>query len=372
MFTNPVAGTPLLPSDYLVSFTAVFLGLLAAVYLAKRKVKPVILAALAIVAVAAILLGLLLLPSPEISKSNLKGDEINLTDPIYLQFDRPVSRRSMEKSITPDVPGTWVFEDPVYLTHLYRKVVFYPQDGFQANTTYTVKIVGIENTIRKSKPYEVQFSFKTQNAQALTASNSVAAVAPKPQTFKLPVPAYLQQHTLSCEVSSLRMALAYKGISKTEEDLMAQVGVDNTPHIDGTWGDPYEHFVGNVDGNQMRDGYGVYWGPIERVARNYGKAEAFQGGNIEKLTKAISAGNPVIIWVYSSSGRPTHWKTSGGKDIFAVAGEHTVVAVGFVGSASNPTQIIVNDSLVGQVYWSRSQFDHKWATFNQAGVIIYK
>ena len=150
------------------------------------------------------------------------------------------------------------------------------------------------------------------------------------------------------------------------------VGFDDTLHVGNIWGNPYEHFVGNVNGNQMRDGYGVYWGPIERVAKIFEGAQAFQNGNISLLTSNIQKGNPVIIWVYSKSGAPTHWKTPSGQDIFAVAGEHTVVVVGYVGPADNPTELIVNDSLVGQDYWPRALFDHKWATFSQSGVVIYK
>lgn len=309
------------------------------------------------------------LTSPKITSASPGGaDNIEPQSVIAINFDKPVGRRSISETITPEVPGIWVYEDPLYSTHLYRKLVFYPDTTLNSGTKYVVTLSGIENTLQTTKPYSYEFSFSTK-------ANPVVAKAVQKienQTKKLAVPAYLQQHTLSCEVSSLRMALAYKGINKSEDELLAQVGIDDTPHIDGTWGNPYEHFVGNVNGSQLRDGYGVYWGPIERVAKMYGGAQAFQNGTIQMLTGAVDTGSPVIVWVYSSSGAPTHWKTPTGIDIFAVAGEHTVVVVGYVGSANDPTQIIVNDSLVGQSYWSRSFFDHKWATFSQAGVIIYK
>ena len=310
------------------------------------------------------------LPSPKITSVYPVADSSGV-DPksvITITFDRPIARPTMDKLITPDIPGTWIFEDPFYTTHLYRKVVFYPDTTLNAGVKYTIKIGNIQNTLKSSTPYTFIYSFETKKdpviAKALSAVES--------QTVKLEVPSYLQQHTLSCEVSSLRMALAYKGVMKSEDELLSEVGIDNTPHVGNTWGNPYEAFVGNVNGNQMRDGYGVYWGPIERVAKMYGNAQAFQNGSISLLTSNILKGNPVIIWVYSSSGAPTHWKTPSGVDIFAVAGEHTVVAVGFVGKADNPTQIIVNDSLVGQVYWPRSLFNEKWDTFSQSGVIIFK
>jgi uncharacterized protein YvpB len=240
--------------------------------------------------------------------------------------------------------------------------------SLNSNTEYQVKIAGIQNTIQTSKPYDLEISFRTENVPQV----AVAISAVQRQTSKLAVPAYLQKYTLSCELASLRMALAYKGIEKSEDDLLNQVGVDNTPHVGNVWGNPYEHFVGDVNGKQMKNGYGVYWGPIERVAKMYGEALAFEHGNIGMVTQNILKGNPVIVWAYSKNGTPTSWTTPNGVKIFAAAGEHTVVVVGFVGPADNPTEIIVNDSLVGQVHWSRSLFDRKWATFSQSGVIIFK
>lgn len=309
------------------------------------------------------------LPQPKvISAIPSDSQTVDPATVIKISFDKPVGRKVLSETIIPEVPGTWVYQDPVYSTHLYRTLVFYPDTTLNAGTTYMVRLEGIENTLQTSSAGSYQFSFNTRDNPVI--AKAMAKV--QSQTVKLPVPSYLQQHTLSCEVSSLRMALAYKGVTKSEDELLAQVGFDNTPHIDGTWGNPYEHFVGNVNGRQMRDGYGVYWGPIERVAKMYGNAQSFQNGTVQMLTQNILAGNPTIIWVYSSSGAPTHWKTPSGVNIFAVAGEHTVVVVGFVGTQDNPTQIIVNDSLVGQSYWPRAYFDRKWATFSQAGVVINK
>lgn len=381
MHGYPVTGSPILPPQYLIGIILGFPVLLGIIYLfihltsghihPKAEIKKFIFWSIFSVVAILIYIGYLLIPAPKVVSTlpAAGAKDVALTGPISVQFSQPVSRGVMDKSITPDVPGVWIFEDPVYATHLYRKVVFYPDLGLNSGTTYTVKIANIENVLKLFKSGDLEFSFKTKDAPPVEV-NALTII--QKQTVKLSVPAYLQQHTLSCEVASLRMALAYKGVVKTEDELLNLVGYDNTPHIGNTWGNPYEHFVGNVNGNQMRDGYGVYWGPIERVAKMFGNAMAFQNGDINLITSNIQKGNPVIIWVYSESGAPTHWKTPGGVDIFAVAGEHTVVVSGFVGPASNPTQIIVNDSLVGQVYWSRALFDHKWATFSQSGVVIFK
>lgn len=191
------------------------------------------------------------------------------------------------------------------------------------------------------------------------------------ETFKLGVPAYLQKYSLSCEISALQMALEFKGVKLDEDRILSEIGVDKTERKDGFWGDPHAAFVGNVNGRQMVSGYGVYWEPIARVARNYRKALDFRGWGIGQLTNEIGKGNPVIIWVYSSNGAPVTWNTLAGKSIFGVRGEHAVLAVGFVGPKDDPTSIIINDPLIGQIEWPRVYFDNKWKTFNQSGVVIY-
>lgn len=56
------------------------------------------------------------------------------------------------------------------------------------------------------------------------------------------------------------MALNFKGVNVSEDDLIPKVGFDKTPHNGNIWGNPYTAFVGNISGRQMVDGYGVYWG----------------------------------------------------------------------------------------------------------------
>lgn len=336
-----------------------------------HKLKDFLFWSVLVILCGGALLGSIFLPAPEVVNVSPIGGASTVEPKgtvVSISFDRPVNRRQMEKSITPDVPGVWVFEEPLYGTHLYQKLSFYPDTTLNAGVEYRVKLNGVKNTLQTSKPFDYEFLFSTrEDAKVAEEVKEVEA-----KTVKLAVPVHLQQHTLSCEVASLKMALAFRNVSKTEEELLSQVGVDNTPHVGGVWGNPYELFVGNVDGNQMKDGYGVYWGPIERVAKNYVDAKAFEGGSVSAVTAELDAGNPVILWTYSKNGTPTSWKTPSGQEIYAVAGQHAVVLVGYVGLPSNPEQLIINDPLVGQIYWSRTTFDKKWASFNESGVVVYK
>lgn len=471
----PAGGTPLLPPSYLTVYLGIYiivLGILYIYFYTKRhpvllwqKVKLLLVIAVILKASVVGSIGLLggywLIPTPGIRR-------ITTTDKIEIVFDRPVKRGVLEKYISPDAAGVWVYENSIYTTHLYRKLVFYPTHNLRPDTTYKVKLSNIRNLVDISKPYNYEFEFRTaptpnvldvnfgevikvkldkpnegvsqfdftfvpsiahevslndskieytitpQNAfisgtqynLKITKSDFILNLEDKSivertnptlvydvtfpklvvrpivanteikweevkKTTKLDVPAYLQKYTLSCEIASLRMALNFRGANVSEDDLIPQVGLDPTPHTGNTWGNPNVAFVGNIKGTQMKDGYGVHWAPIAKVARNYRNAEDFQGWNIGQLTKAISDGNPVVIWVYSHFGRKTTWNTPGGEKIDAVRDEHAVVAVGFVGPPDNPTEIIINDPLIGQVYWSRSSFNKKWEIFGRSGVAVY-
>lgn len=568
----PVGGTPLLPPSYLTVYFGIFLVILTVLYIYfYRKNKPVALwhkirlvLLIAFIFKTAVVLGggLLvaywLVPSPSVRRTFPVASTASFspTDKIEIVFDRPVSRKDLEKSIYPEIPGHWVYENSIYTTHLYRKLVFYPSFSLHPDTTYTVYLSHIRNLINLSPPYDYQFSFTTQDSPqvvavtpstgqteidtnlpititldspnsnqtdfdfqftphldytaALDATQTVYTITPQsplspgtnytlkvhssdiiqdlsdqtvverteaslqlatnfstkpansaqllihqptsspvffPQTgstaidvhsrikvdfgdvvnpnvaqnqfsispavdgaftwdgplliftphqplaysttytiaqaeftsqfttqnatTKLAVPVFLQKYALSCEITALRMALDYKGLSVSEDELISQIGQDPTPRTKNVWGNPHIGFVGNINGTQMQDGYGVYWEPIAKAARFYRNAQDFQGWTVDRLTDAIAHGHPVIAWVYSNTGNITSWKTPNGTNIYAVDDEHAVVVVGFVGPAANPTRIIVNDPLSGQVYWPRAEFDRKWDIFNQSGVVVY-
>ena len=584
----PVAGTPVIPPSYLTFYFLIFFGFLVILYIYfyKRKqpllfwgkVKLLVVLALVIkltlISGVATLAAYWLVPSPRISRSTPKVNEQSFspTDKIEIVFDRPLSRAALEKAIYPETPGVWMFENSIYTTHLYRKLVFYPTNSLRPDTEYSINLKGIQNLSKFSKPYDYQFNFKTQASPkivsvqpvsgerevdvnsgfkvtldnpndnvsdfefqfspkvdfqvALDATKMVYTITPnsslkenveynlkirksnvilnledktvierddssivydgnfttksgqnidakniilrepikvtsitpqngwsavsvnskvkitfdhavdktsaeekfsitpkvdgsfswegdtlvfspaKPfenttlytvnidsgvravsglssletykaefstQNFvtKLSVPAFLQKYTLSCEIAALRMALNFKGVNVSEDDIIPRVGFDTTPHSGDTWGDPNKAFVGNIKGTQMKDGYGVHWAPIAKAARTYRDAKDFQGWSIQQLTSEISKGNPVVIWVYSHFGTKTLWKTPDGNSVYAVRDEHAVTVVGFVGPADNPTQMIINDPLSGQVYWSRSAFDRKWDIFGRSGVVVY-
>lgn len=202
------------------------------------------------------------------------------------------------------------------------------------------------------------------------------AFTPKPKpTILLPVKFDKQDHALSCEVATLKMALAYRGITVDESELITKVGFDpthrKTKNGELTWGDPQKAFVGNIDGKMLVTGYGVYWLPIGRVANNYREAIVFENWSEADLISELENGNPVIIWGYLGSGKPTSWKTEDRKEIRAVSYEHTFVAHGFSGDSREPTGYFVIDPIYGETFFARDTFLKKWDAFGRSGVVVY-
>lgn len=199
-------------------------------------------------------------------------------------------------------------------------------------------------------------------------------------TAKLRVPFLKQEHALSCEVATFRMALAYRGIPVSERELLDAVGTDPTPRRGNvwgaramaTWGDPDEAFVGDVDGIMPRTGYGVHAGPIGRVAGRYRTAEVIENGTAAILTDAIANGNPVITWGFiPGHGRSLSWRTLGGKEIRAVDGEHTRVVMGYTGTREEPTGFFAIDPVYGEQYWKIERFMENWEPLGKTGVVVY-
>jgi len=408
----------------------------------------------------------LLKPIPRVIKTSYQPSKTPGTSSIEITFNKPLRRKDLHKSISPTVAGIWIFADPLYDTHLYRKVVFYPYSKLNPGTNYTVYLSGIRNFLNESqqtytyafKPPDVfdilgdaissdgndqlsiigsfpangwdgisadseirvrfnqpvnklsaqsrfiinpsvegtfswdgetliftpktyldfdthyTFSVSTgvMNFKGNLLNNSYnATFTTQAKSTKLTVPSYLQQYSLSCEAATLRMALAYRGVATTEDELLQKIGFDPNGKQGDKWGNPYVGFVGKVSGKQMKNGYGVYWEPVARAANNYRYSKSFENWTIKQLTESIQKSTPVIVWISIGGRQPTVWLTPTGDRIKAVPDEHTVLVVGFTGPPNNPSQIIVNDPLIGEAYWSKESFEKKWSSLSNSGVLVY-
>jgi uncharacterized protein YvpB len=191
--------------------------------------------------------------------------------------------------------------------------------------------------------------------------------------YKLAVPFHRQQHALSCEVATLKMALNYKGVKVSENELIKQLPwSDIMPRQpDNTWGDPNEGFVGNINGFMPNQGYGVYEQPIYNLALQYRQAKIITSGVISDLIAAIDQKNPVIVWGVVGQGRDISWKTVAGYEIKAKMGEHTRVLIGYTGTSKNPQKLILLDPIYGRLNMKMADFLKNWEALDKKAVVIY-
>ena len=187
---------------------------------------------------------------------------------------------------------------------------------------------------------------------------------------QLPASYHRQEHSLSCEIASLKMALSVYGLDIPESELINKLKFDPTGRSKTSWGDPYTGFVGNIDGKMMGDGYGVYWDPIAAVGDQYLNAEV-KKFTAQTLAAEIADGRPVVSWGYSGRGKKYYWATSEGKKITAVNGEHARTIVGFTGSVDSPTTFIIFDPIYGKLTWKTKDLMNNWAPFDNMGVVLY-
>lgn len=193
------------------------------------------------------------------------------------------------------------------------------------------------------------------------------------QSHEMAVPFHRQEHSLSCEVASLRSALLYKGVSVTESELIKYQPVSYPiEYKNGVWGDPSKGYVGDIDGSQPRfTGYGVYWKPIAELAKRYRPAESFRHVEWSFIKQEILSDNAVIIWGnYNLYPRALTWQTSDGANVLGFIGEHTYIVLGWEGNPNNPDSVIVLDPMRGRMKMVFSDFMENWSYLDYSGVVV--
>lgn len=224
-------------------------------------------------------------------------------------------------------------------------------------------LVAITGVYLKYKPTAIYY---LGEIRAAIQRGQVANAA----VYRLDVPWHRQEHSLSCELASLKMALSGVGLNIPEQELINSLSFDPTPKSSGIWGDPYTGFVGDINGKMMRTGYGVYWNPIAKVGLGYVRTDVLQSGSIAELIYHLHQGRPVIVWGYYGSGEKMTWKTPQGKEIHAVDGEHARVLIGYTGSSLNPEKMILLDPIYGEVYMDALQFLENWSALENGAVAV--
>ena len=304
-----------------------------------------------------------------------RSRDIPLDRQIAVNFSKPIKRQGVKILIYPQTEGEIRFENSLVPRHLYKKMIFTPVFGLEPDTEYFVEIKEIKG-FGLDKAASFSFNFKTAPGAAKSGIGEVmgaeGSVEPGGKGALLDIALDWQDHPLSCEAASLKMALAGKGIKITEGEIMEEIGFDPTLHEQSIWGDPYRAFVGDIDGKMCSTGYGVYWEPTAEAALKWRPAEFFSDWSLDNLIREIKSGNPVVVWGKLDVEQLTDcsWFTSEGKYIKAYKETHVRLVVGFTGPAENPENIIINDPLAGRLYWPTSYFLENWKVFGNSGVVV--
>ncbi len=180
----------------------------------------------------------------------------------------------------------------------------------------------------------------------------------------LPVPVVKQLLRNGCETASLSMLLAARGVQVSQ--LTLQRRLPRSGPLDPIiqpgnplpiWGDPDEGFVGRVAGGGPAGGFGVYQGPIRRLAATYGvRLDDLSRHPAGELYRRLAAGRPVMAWVGLTEGPYRRWRTSAGREISVNFGEHAIVL-----TATRGNSVEFNDPLTGgRASWSRTLFERRW------------
>ncbi len=280
-------------------------------------------------------------------KNNSTGINTNAT--IQISFNQAVDHSSAQSSfsITPQITGGYTWQG--------EKLIFTPNTALAKNIFYKITIAsGIKSIHGLDSSQNFESRFETEITSTI-----------------LDVSQDYQDKPLSCEAASLKMALRYKGVDVSENDIMNIIGYDPTLHSGNTWGNPYNAFVGDINGRQNTTGYGVYWDPIAKAANQWRSAKAFSGWTAQDLAREINNGNPIMTWGIYGSGYYDPWYTPDGVKIDAWKGEHARTVIGFKGTVENPTEFILNDPYGGKLTWSTSKLLSDWGKFNYSGVVVY-
>jgi len=248
---------------------------------------------------------------------------------VAVTFNQAVDHASAQAhfSMSPNVNGKFSWSGNV-MTYKFSQTLGY-STTYTSTVTAGIKTVsGLDSTVK----YTNRFT---------TKANIVS----------LKLPWYAQQENFTCNIAATRMVLAYRGIYRSEASIKSSVGIGSNPNADWV------------------AGYGVHAGPINSYISGYRGTTYKKGMSITDLTAAIDAGNPVVTWVYNRYSTPYGAFTLDG-GYTGYKGMHSEVVRGYIGNASNPTHILINDPWRGQYSYKVSTFKSIWAYLGYTGIVV--
>ncbi|HUY73073.1 MAG TPA: C39 family peptidase [Candidatus Dormibacteraeota bacterium] len=210
------------------------------------------------------------------------------------------------------------------------------------------------------------------NAVAASADHAIYLALNAPHVIS-GITFYYQDHPLSCEEAATSMALSHQGINVSEDQILAEIGADTRPmYVDGQgrvrWGNPYQTFVGKVDGSESNyTGFGTFYPPLVRVAKAHGaRILAYGSMSAATIYARVIAGHPVVAfatWDWQWHPRRDYLSFDGQwiPWIGPVYASHAYVVAGV-----SPTQVLIDDPIRGQYWISKGAFEAGYSDFHEA------
>jgi uncharacterized protein YvpB len=182
-----------------------------------------------------------------------------------------------------------------------------------------------------------------------------------------------QNHPLSCEEAATSMAMTHQGIYVSQDQILAELGADRRPmYVDGAgrvrWGNPYQTFVGNVNGSESNyTGFGTFYPPLVRIAKAHGATILAYGSmSADTIYARVIAGHPVVAFA------TWDWGWHPRRDYLSFDGQwipwigpyhasHVYTVVGI-----SPGSVLINDPIRGQYWISKGAFQAGYSDFNEA------
>jgi uncharacterized protein YvpB len=245
---------------------------------------------------------------------------------------------------------------------------------------YGIDVAGFQSRIANARGAYANALKVSEFTDMTGAANQVAAEAHYSinvvlsQTHIVSGVAFIyQNHPLSCEEAATSMAMTHQGIYVSQDQILAELGADLRPmYVDGQgrarWGNPYQTFVGNVNGSESNwTGFGTFYPPLVRIARAHG-ARVLEYGNVSAGTiyARLVGGHPVVVfstWDWQWHPRRDYLSFDGQwiPWIGPVHASHVYTAVGV-----SPTHVLINDPIRGQFWVSKGAFEAAYSDFNEA------
>lgn len=262
--------------------------------------------------------------------------QVSPMEKLRLTFDQEMDRESTVNSfeISPPVSGQTSWDG--------QTLIFSPAPAFNSDQTYRFTInPGARTAAGIATDTELSWEFKT-----------------RPDRFSLDVPLFSQNEQFTCNIASLRMLLAYRGVDVSESDIREITGTNGSRGS----GNPHLGFTQN---------YGTYWEPIEKAAHAYRTTKLYQNPSLDMLLLEVRNRNPVMVWGQNGWSDPheVSWTATDGTFIYAINGMHSYIVKGYVGDSDNPTQILVNDPWRGDTELTTKEFLRRFTYFRTALVV---